>query len=100
MINILTLHAFIPINSTGPVGMGFAQKIWVKLSSLRTGVGQFHLSIDIRGLATLPNCVCGTLNYIPRHNSVPYISGSNGPRGLTIFGKKARCWLNTIIARI
>ena len=43
--NASMLRAFVPKTSAKPVGMGLPRAAWVKLNCLRTGVGQFHLSM-------------------------------------------------------
>ena len=57
--NISRLRAFVPETGARLVVMGLPRAGWVKLNRLRTGVGQFHLSMHKWGLALLPNCECG-----------------------------------------
>ena len=57
--NVSRLRTFVPETSARPVGMGLPRAAWVKLNCLRTGVGQFHLSMHKCGLASSPNCECG-----------------------------------------
>ena len=49
------LHAFIPMASSKPLGMGLPRTSWVKLNRLRTGVGRFHSSMYKWGVAPSPN---------------------------------------------
>ena len=47
------------MTSTRPVELSLLQTAWVKLNRLRTGVGQFPLSMHKWGLALSPYCTCG-----------------------------------------
>ena len=65
--NASRLHAFVPETGARPVGMGLPRAAWVKLNCLRTGVGQFHLSMHKWGLAPSPNFECGTSEQTADH---------------------------------
>ena len=55
------------MTSARPVGISLPQTAGTKLNRLRTGVGQFHLSMHKWGLAPSPNCKCGTIEQNTHH---------------------------------
>ena len=81
---------------------GLPWAAWVKLNCLRTGVGQFHLSMHKWGLAPSPNCECGTSEQTADHvlTACPIHQAPHGVRGLMVLNDKTRCWLNDITTSI
>ena len=69
---------------------------------LRTGVGQFHLSMLKWGLAPSPNCKCGASEQTADHvlTACPLHRAPHGARGLTVLDDETRCWLNDTTASI
>ena len=65
--NASRLRAFVPRTGARPVGMGLGRSAWFKLNRLRTGVGRFHSSMHKWGLASSPNCECGTSEQTADH---------------------------------
>ena len=65
--NASRLCAFVPNTGARSVGMGLPRAAWVKLNHLWTGVGQFHSSMHKWGLASSPNCECGTSDQTTDH---------------------------------
>ena len=65
--NTSRLRAFIPKTTGKPVGMSLPRTAWVKLNSLRTGIGRFHSSMHTRGLGFSPNCKCGASEQTADH---------------------------------
>ena len=65
--NASRLRAFVPGTGARPVGMDLPRAAWVKLNRLRTGVGQFHSSMNKWGLAPSPNCECGASEQTADH---------------------------------
>ena len=100
--NASRLHAIVPRTGTRPVGMGLPRAAWVKLSRLRTGVGQFYLSMHKWGLASLPNCECGAPKQTEDHvlTACPLHRAPHGAQGLTVLDDETRCWLNNTTASI
>ena len=68
------LRVFVPRTGTRPAEMGLSRAAWVKLNSLRTGVGRFHSSMHKWGLVLSPNCECGAAKQTADH--VPYTLGT------------------------
>ena len=85
-----------------PVGMGLHRAAWVKLNRLRTGVGQFHLSMHKWGLAPSPNCEYDASEQTADHvlTACPIHRARHGARGLTVLDDETRCWLNNTTASI
>ena len=100
--NASRLRAFVPKTSARPVGMGLPRAAWVKLNHLRTGVGQFHLSMHKWGLALSLNCECGASEQTADHvlTACPIHRTPHGAQGLTVLNDKTRCWLNDITVSI
>ena len=96
------LRAFVPETRARPVGMGLPRAAWVKLNRLRTGVGQFHLSMHKWGLAPSPNYECCASEQTADHvlTACPKHRAPHEARGLTVLDDKTRCWLNNITASI
>ena len=84
--NVSRIRAFVPETGARPVGMGLPRAAWVKLNRLRTGVGQFHLSMHKWGLAPSPNCECGASEQTADHvlTVFPIHRAPHGARGLTV----------------
>ena len=94
--NASRLRVFVPETGARPVGMGLPRAAWVKLNRLRTGVGQFHLSMHKWGLAPSPNYKCGASEQTADHvlTACPIHRAPHGARGLTVLDDETRCWLN------
>ena len=94
--NVSRLRAFVPRTGAKSVEMGLSRAAWVRLNRLRTGVGQFHLSMYKWGLAPSPNCECGASEQTADHvlTACPIDRAPHGARGLTVLDDKTRCWLN------
>ena len=91
------LCAFVPETSSRPVWMGLPRAAWIK-----TGVGQFHLSMHKWGLTPSPNCKCDASEQIADHvlTACPIHQAPHGAQGLTILDDETRCWLNYITSSI
>ena len=89
------LHAFIPRASSKPLGMGLPRTSWVKLNRLRTGVGRFHSSMYKWGVASSPNCECGTSEQTADHviSTCPLHCAPKGIQGLLVLDDDTRRWL-------
>ena len=100
--NAFRLRAFVPETGARPVGMGLPRAAWVKLNRLRTGVGQFHLSMHKWGLAPSPNCECGASEQTAGHvlTACSIHRAPHGARVLTVSDDETRCWLNSTTASI
>ena len=100
--NTFRLRAFVPKTGARPVGMGLPRAAWVKLNRLRTGVGQFHSSMQKWSLAPSPNYECGASEQTADHvlTVCPIHRAPRGARGLTVLDDETRCWLNDITASI
>ena len=83
--NASRIRAFVPKTGARPVGMGLPRAAWVKLNRLRTGVGQFHLSMHKWGLAPSSNCEFGASEQAADHviTVCPIHWAPHGARGLT-----------------
>ena len=100
--NASRLRVFVPRTGARPVEMGLPRAAWVKLDSLRTGVGRLHSSMHKWSLALSPNCECGASEQTADHilTACPIHRAPHGARGLTILDDEIRCWLNNTTANI
>ena len=82
--------------------MGLARVACVKLNRLRTGVGQFHLSMHKWVLTPSPNCECGASEQAADHvlTACPIHRAPHGALDQTVLDDETRCWLNIITASI
>ena len=100
--NFSTFRVLVSRIGARPVEMGLSRAAWVKLSRLRTGVGQFRLSMHKWGLASSSNCECGATEQTANHVLIacPIHRIPHGAQILTVLDDETRCWLNTITASI
>ena len=94
------LRAFIPRESTRPMGMGLPRSSWVRLNRFRAGVGCFQSLMHKWGLAPTSNCECGAAEQTAEHIilTCPVHRAPTGIRGLTVLDVDTQCWLSTITA--
>ena len=85
-VKMLPGSVFLPRIGARLVEVGLSREAWVKLNRLRTGVGQFHLSMHKWGFAPSPNCECGAAEQIADHVLIacPIHRTPHGARGLTV----------------
>ena len=97
--NTSRLRIFTPKTNARSVGPQIA---WVKVNLRRTGIGRFHLFIHKWGVASLPNCECGTSEQTAHHVLIacPIHRALHGARGLAVLDDETQCWLNNITASI
>ena len=100
--NASRLRAFVPETGARPIGMSLSRAAWVKLNRLQTGVGRFHSSMHKWGLASSPNCECGTSVQTADHvpTACPIHRAPHGARGLTVLDEETRYWLNNTTGSI
>ena len=100
--NALSLHAFIPIASSRPLGMGLPRAAWVKLNRLRSGVGRFCSSMYKWGLAPVANCECGASEQTADHiiSQCAIHRAPRGMFGLMVLDDETRCWLKSLTVSI
>ena len=98
--NVSILRVFLPGTGARPVGIGYPEQLGVKLNRLRTGVGRFHSSMHIWGLAHSPHCKCGASEQTADHvlTACPIHWAPHGARDLTVLDDETRCWLNNTTA--
>ena len=92
----LRVRDFIPKVSSRPLRMSLPRISWVRLNRLRTGIGRFHSSMYKWGLASSPNCKCGsteqTADHVISSCLIHHVPGET--LGLQVLDDETRCWHN------
>ena len=92
--NPTRLRIFIPETGTTPE-MTFPRRAWIRLNSLRTGVGRFRSCLYKRGMASSAPCECGAEEQTVGHVVLqcPIHRPPHGLHGLTVLDDETIEWL-------
>jgi len=99
--NPTRLRIFIPETGTTPE-MTFPRRAWIRLNSLRTGVGRFRYCLYKWGMASSAPCECGAEEQTVGHVVLqcPIHRPPRGLHGLTVLDDETTEWLFNICPEI